>query len=113
MEIVSKINDEVLKIAVIGELDANSAVHLDHVIQKALSDRFYKIIIDCQELDYISSAGLGVFISYIEEMRERNGRFVFINMKEKVFNVFRILGLEKVISIVPDYETAKKALSES
>jgi len=113
MEIITKISKQTIKIAVIGELDANSAISLDRVIRKAIQDEFYKIIIDCEELNYISSAGLGVFISYIEEMKTHHGQFVFIKMKDRVYNVFKILGLEKLITILPSFEEAKKALHEN
>ena len=71
MEVISKVNDGILRISIIGDLDANGAINLDNLIKKAIEDKFYKIIVDCQQLSYISSAGLGVFISYHEDCRDR------------------------------------------
>jgi anti-sigma B factor antagonist len=113
MEVINKINNEVLKISLIGELDASGAVNLDHVIKKALDDRYYKIVVDCQELDYISSAGLGVFISYLADITDNNGKLVFFNMKEKVRHVFDLLGLQNVITITGNYQEAKTVLYEN
>lgn len=113
MEIISKINDEALKISLVGELDANGAINLDNIIKKAIADSYYNIIIDCQQLTYISSAGLGVFISHIEDLKEKQGKFVFCNMNSNVMNVFKLLGLQNVMSIADDVAEAKKALDEN
>lgn len=50
-------------ISIIGEIDASSSIELDLTIAKSLGEGFKKIIVDCSALEYISSAGLGVFMS--------------------------------------------------
>lgn len=112
MEVINKISDGVLKIALIGELDASGAINLDHVIRKAIEDRYYQIMVDCQKLDYISSAGLGVFISYLADIQDNNGKLVFFNMKDNVKSVFSILGLQHVITIAGDFNQAKALIHE-
>ena len=57
-------------IALIGEIDASSSIELDLAIAKSVGEGFTKIMVDCGALEYISSAGLGVFMSYIEEFKE-------------------------------------------
>ncbi|MDZ7650781.1 MAG: STAS domain-containing protein [Cytophagales bacterium] len=60
-------------ISIIGEIDASSSIELDLTIAKSLGEGFKKIIVDCSAMEYISSAGLGVFMSYIEEIeREKH-----------------------------------------
>ena len=113
MEIISKVTDDILKVAIIGDLDANGAINLDNIIKKAIEDKYYKIIVDCQNLAYISSAGLGVFISYHEDLTENNGRFVFCNMTDNVLNVFKILGLEKIMTITGNLSDAKQVMNEN
>ncbi len=112
MEIISKLNDDALKISLIGELDANGAINLDQIIGKAIADGYYKIAVDCKELEYISSAGLGVFISYISELKTHNGKFVFYHLQKNVESVFHILGLQNVVAITPDFKQAKNQLHE-
>ena len=99
-------------LAIVGEIDASSSIDLDLAIAKSLSEGFTKILVDCTSLEYISSAGLGVFMSYIEEFKEKNFKMVLFGMKEKVFNTFNILGLDELLVIVPSREDAKKKLSE-
>lgn len=113
MEILSKLKDDIIKIAIVGELDASGAINLDTIIKKSLEDRHFNIVVDCIRLDYISSAGLGVFISYLAEINEHNGKLVFYNMNEKVKNVFNILGLQNIVTITGDLSEAKKVLHEN
>lgn len=95
-------------IAPVGEIDASSSIELDLAIAKSVGDGFTKVLIDCSGLEYISSAGLGVFMSYIEEFKEKNIKMVLFGMSEKVANTFQILGLNELLNIVKDKEEAKK-----
>ncbi|MFO7825571.1 MAG: STAS domain-containing protein [Cyclobacterium sp.] len=102
-----------LVIALNGEVDASNSVELDEVIQQAISENVAKILVDGRELEYISSAGLGVFMSYLEDFHEKEVAFVIFGLNEKILNVFHILGLDQLISIKNTREEAEKALYEA
>ena len=113
MEIhVESVND-ILHIRIIGELDANSSIELDEVIKKAIAEGKARMMVDCRELRYISSAGLGVFISHLDNVRNLGGRFVFHNMSVGVFSIFEILGLHNMIDIVNEQVEAQRKFDES
>ena len=99
-------------IAIIGEIDASSSIELDLTIAKSVGEGFSKILIDCSALEYISSAGLGVFMSYIEEFKDKNIQMVLFGMKEKVANTFTILGLSDLLHIRDSKDEAKKLVDE-
>jgi anti-sigma B factor antagonist len=99
-------------IAVIGEIDASSSIELDLAIAKSVGEGFKKILVDCHALEYISSAGLGVFMSYIEELREKNIQMVLYGLKEKVANTFDILGLADLLHIRENKNEALKLANE-
>jgi len=99
-------------IVVIGEIDASSSIELDLAIAKSAGEGFRKILVDCSALEYISSAGLGVFMSYIEEFRDKQVTMVLFGMKEKVENTFSILGLADLLRIKPTKQEAKKLADE-
>lgn len=110
MKINYEYQDGLLKLSIHGDLDANSAIKMDNVIKKAFNNQQYKILIDCKALQYISSAGLGVFISYLEDFTDKQGAFIFFDMTEQVYNVFELLGLHNIFRIVPDENQAKNLL---
>jgi len=99
-------------IALIGEIDASSSIELDLAIAKSVGEGFTKILVDCSALEYISSAGLGVFMSYIEEFKDKNIRMVLFGMNEKVANTFDILGLNELLLIKKDKVQAKQLINE-
>ena len=99
-------------IALVGEIDASSSIELDLAIAKSVGEGFTKILVDCSALEYISSAGLGVFMSYIEEFKDKNIRMVLFGMNEKVANTFDILGLNELLLIKKDKVQAKQLINE-
>lgn len=99
-------------LAIVGEIDASSSIELDLAIAKSVGEGFTKILVDCSALEYISSAGLGVFMSYIEEFRDKKIVMVLYGMKEKVTNTFQILGLADLLHIRATKQEAKNLLNE-
>lgn len=105
VEIKSVDKDDVHVILVSGEVDASSSIHLDQSINNA-TKKHKKILVDCRNLEYISSAGLGVFMSYINDLEENDISMVLFGLSEKVKHVFQILGLDQLLQITATEEEA-------
>jgi anti-sigma B factor antagonist len=99
-------------IALVGEIDASSSIEFDLAIAKSVGEGFTRILVDCSALEYISSAGLGVFMSYIEEFKDKNIKMVLFGMNDKVGNTFDILGLNELLHIGKDKVQAKQMINE-
>ncbi len=97
-------------LVVVGEVDASSSIQLDSAIKEVVENGASKILIDCRSLEYISSAGLGVFMSYIEELKQKNISMVLTDLSEKVHNVFQILGLDQLLTICENREAGMEKL---
>ena len=93
-----------------GEIDASNSIDLDAAIQEILDKGSKKILVDGSRLEYISSAGLGVFMSYLEEFQEKEVQIVIYGLLEKVYQVFVILGLDKLITIKSTQQDAIEAM---
>ncbi|ALI99966.1 STAS domain-containing protein [Rufibacter tibetensis] len=89
-----------------GELDASTCLVVDKEIEVALSKPIEQLWIDCEELNYISSAGLGVIISHLGTFEDRNIHLVLYGMSVHVRNVFELLGLHLLMTIVPSKKEA-------
>ena len=113
MNITSNKDNECFIIGIEGDLDASSCIMLDKAIAEAVSNSEKKIMVDCSKLNYISSAGLGVFMSYLQDFENNKILLVLFNLSEKVKNVFHILGLDELINIVNSKEEAKLLINES
>lgn len=89
-----------------GFLDAHTAPQFEEAIQKEINAGRRNLVVDCSKLTYISSAGLGVFMSFIEEIRDAGGDIRICGVMPKVLQVFEILGFQTLFDIVPDVPTA-------
>ncbi|MDX5435696.1 MAG: STAS domain-containing protein [Pontibacter sp.] len=112
MKITQEIKDNTVIMTLDGELDASSSVLLDEELSDPEIMQYSKILVDCQKLHYISSAGLGVFISHLQRFEDAQIKLIFFNMQDKVRNVFEILGLDLLMTIVSNYEEARTIANE-
>ena len=103
---------EIFVIHIDGEIDASSSIQLDEVMSSSVSGNHAKIIVDGEQLSYISSAGLGVFMSYLEDIKSHNIQLAIFGLNEKVKNVFEILGLDQLLNIVDKKEEAIAFVNE-
>ena len=93
-------------LSLFGEVDASNSVILDEAIQELVEAGAQSIIIDGSQLEYISSAGLGVFMSYLEDFNDQGISMKICGLSPKVYEVFKILGLDQLIPIYQDRATA-------
>ncbi|SFU03125.1 anti-sigma B factor antagonist [Algoriphagus locisalis] len=89
-----------------GEVDASNSVILDEAITKMVADGSNSILVDGSGLEYISSAGLGVFMSYLEDFQEKEIELKIYSLSDRVYEVFKILGLDQLMSIYPNKKAA-------
>ena len=69
------------------------------------------LLIDLAGLDYISSAGLRVALTVAKRMKAAGGRLGFCSPSPPVAEVFEISGVDAIVEIYPDPETAAAALA--
>ena len=96
-----------------GFLDAHTAPTLENNFTELINSNKYKIVVNFEDLAYISSAGLGVFMAYIESIRDNRGDIKFTNMSDKVFNIFDLLGFPLLYEIYKNEDEAINKFSGS
>ncbi|PID58554.1 anti-anti-sigma factor [candidate division KSB3 bacterium] len=96
----------ITKVVVEGFLDAHTAPDMEKVVKELLQQQQYRIIVDFSALLYISSAGLGVFMSVIGDVKSNDGDIVLMKMPPKIYKVFDLLGFTEIFPIVDDEEAA-------
>src|SRR5688572_11228581 len=106
MKINTQSRQNVKILALTGELDASNAVLVDSEILNLLNQHPDQIWIDGSEISYISSAGLGVFLSHLQNFKQANVNLVFFGLNAKIRNIFTILGLDELLNIVPSLDEA-------
>ncbi len=105
--------EQVQVLDISGELDAHTASKLEDSLKTLIDKKKNKIIVNCRNLEYIASAGLGVFMAYIEDVRGMGGDIKLTNMNDKVYNVFDLLGFPTLYDILDDEEEAIEQFNNS
>jgi len=100
-------------LALEGYLDAHTAPEFEKAVQAEFEAGRVRLVVECSRLNYISSAGLGVFMSFIEEIRAAGGDIKICGLVPKVFQVFDILGFSALFDIVPDLPAAIQRYTEA
>lgn len=111
--IVRSTENNLVVLSLDGFLDAHTAPQFETALQQELDAGHVQLIVDCAKLTYISSAGLGVFMGFIEEIRERGGDIKICSLIPKVVQVFDILGFPALYDIVADVPAAVRCFAET
>ena len=105
-EVLREDKSEISILRIKGFLDAHTAPKFEQAIQDLVNESRINIVVSMSELNYISSAGLGVFMGFIEEIREKGGDIKLCCMSPKVFKVFDLLGFPALYEIYDKDEEA-------
>lgn len=89
-----------------GELDAHTAAELEAALEKCIAEGQRRILVNGSHLQYISSAGLGVFMAHVEDVRAMGGDIKIAALPPRVYNVFDLLGFPMLFDITAREEDA-------
>ena len=96
-----------------GYLDAHTASKFESKIQEITKAGKFKIVLNFTELEYISSAGLGVIMGNIEEIRNHDGDIKLSGMNDKIYRVFDLVGFPSLYEIFKTQKEAESAFGEA
>lgn len=107
MEIIQEKVNDVAIVEIKGRLDVTTASDIEQVFTKLLSENQNKVLVECRELEYISSAGLRVLLNAAKQYNKVSGQIMLAGLSQNVKQVFEISGFT---SIFPIYATRDEAL---
>lgn len=90
---------DIVLMKIAGSLDAHTFSSFSDKLNSIVDGKNYYIIVDFKDLEYISSAGLGVFMTAIGKVRQSKGDIELINLSPKIYKVFGLLGFSKLFNI--------------
>ena len=106
MEISEEKREEIKIFSLSGRLDSNTSPQLETRINEALENGSKQLIINFQDLDYISSAGLRVILKATKDLKRSDGKIMLCSMQDYVKEVFEIAGFDTFLPIVPSMDEA-------
>lgn len=82
---------------IVGRLDMTTAPELETAITGCIAD-IKELVLDCDGLEYVSSAGLRVILNAQKQMSLR-GEMKLIHVNETIMEVFDITGFADILTI--------------
>ncbi|WP_099156468.1 STAS domain-containing protein [Virgibacillus ndiopensis] len=101
MDLAIEVKEENKKSKVIltGEIDAYTAPQLKDVLLPLTKIEAQIVEVDLEDVNYMDSTGLGIFISALKSSKENNSQLKLINLQDRVYRLFKITGLNEIIDI--------------
>jgi len=92
-----------------GYIDTTTSSELERALDSLLKQGRFFIIVDLGNVDYISSAGWGIFISEIKSIRENGGDLKLVRMVPDVYEIFELLEFHHILDV---YDTVDEAVNK-
>ena len=106
MDIQHSNHEGITVIAPAGRIDTTTSGALDEAVRRAVDGGVRELVVDLAGVEYISSAGLRVFLVLAKRMRDLQGRLVLCGMTEPVRQVFRLAGFMPLFRVEPSQHAA-------
>ena len=106
MDIIEKRLNEIIIFKLNGSLNSNTSPELEDKIFEAIKNESKNMILDFEDLDYISSAGLRVIMKTAKNLKQSEGMIVLCSMQDYVKEVFEIAGFDAYLPIVSTMDDA-------
>ena len=92
------------RISLAGSLDTDTAPQLEARIDESIDPSVTTLILDMKDLEFLSSAGLGVIFMTMKELKSRQGKIIMINLQPQIQRVFELIKALDGMSIFKDRE---------
>lgn len=99
LNIVKKQEGDVLNVKMEGRLDTNTSPEFQREVEPLL-DGISELALDFEKVDYISSAGLRVLLTFEQELEEQNKKMVLCHVNDIIRDVFDVTGFLEILTIV-------------
>ena len=96
MEIQLKTSGQQLKVTLKGFLDTMTSPQLE---EKLDLSKITELVIDLKSVEYVSSAGLRVLLSFHKTMMAKGGKLIITNLTDSVKEIFDMVGYSAILNI--------------
>ncbi len=104
-------NRSIIIINIKGAIDSMNFFEFKKAVEEIISQNYKKLLFNCQELNNISSTGVGVFVSIYRVLKELKGDMIMLSIKPQIYNIFHTLGFSKLLKFRNNSISALSELS--
>lgn len=112
LEVMKEQQGDVYIFSVRGPVDSATLEMFDHTLGPIFRGRNARAIVDCSEMTYICSHGMGLLVEYHRQCCLGKGRIIVCAPTPFILKTFERLRLDAILKILPSREEALAALVE-
>lgn len=102
----------VLILSLHGHLDASCVPSFKKDCGFFSNKENQKVVVDCSDLAFVDSTGLGALLSLLRKLEAKEGRLVFSHLSSEVSSIFEITRLHKLFEVFPNTPAAIQGISQ-
>ncbi len=92
-------NDGIMVAVAEGRVDGANAQEFQGELSEAIDPSDRAVILDLEEITYISSAGLRVILLTARALKRQNAELAVCSLSDAIREVFEISGFDKIIPV--------------
>ena len=108
---VSELDRGIRLLKLIGALDMTGTYSIEVEFVRQCDGENVRVIVDLSRVNYLSSIGIPMLINTAKSVSNRGGKLVLLNPQQNVSDVLDIVGIQQIIPVYTDMETAKASLN--
>ena len=113
MDILEKKMGDVSVISLSGRLDAYSANDVEKKLDSLIDTGQVQMVVNLENLEYISSSGLRVFLAALKKIRKQQGDMKLVSLKPFIKEIFDIAGFTQLFAMFGTEESALASFTEN
>lgn len=98
--------NNVIKLHLDGHLDTNTAPQFEKILGELLQNGDFHVVMACDDLMFISSAGLRVFLTFAKKIKKQNGEIVLSGLQPTVYAILNSSGFLNFMTLCSSIEEA-------
>ena len=91
--------DTHVQVTIDGEVDIFTCQQLKETLYLVVEKYGKDLVLDCVNLNYIDSTGLGVFVAVLKKVKQINRQITITNLKDNILKLFLITNLDTLFNI--------------
>ena len=100
-------------VRITGSLDVETFLQLERFLNTLFQQQHFNVLIDCKDLIYIASSGLGALVGLTKLTRESGGDLKLVNVPERIHKIVDLLGFTTVLRVYTNEEEALASFTKS
>ncbi len=89
-----------------NKLDIKTSGEFNILLNTILKGGALKILINMESLEHIESSGIGLIINYTKIIRKKEGDIIFVNVPERIDEIFKLINLQRFIKMFKNMDDA-------